>query len=446
MRGRVLAASLVALAATLAPATGSGQVFFGSRPHPEVTVGPLFVRAEITPALGPTTVDVLFSLVVPPTRSAAELAQDLYLLWPGTVHGAAGPRDPELARFAESRGFTIVGEGTLPLVGRRLYRTGGEPREEPVPGGAPYVTFVREVETLGRSTPVTWIRIPWTPKLVNRVWLMALRLEVDGLVQPKAVSAVERLFTGPRHRVVLSFHDIRGRGAFPIYLEHRDRVVRLSEDPAQIQLVFAAADRLRVEALTPPSASRRPSERRQATEIVSTYLDRSDGLTPQTLTVEFGYFTWLQTWAPILVPFLFFVAGNVAAVLVRRLAERARAVLAARLSFGRPGTETARAGGVILPRETLAKLASGETTYREVLQLCGPESEEREDVRGGHRALVYRGQRVVPRRRRNFGWIGTVAHWDVEHHEVDITFEGDVMRDVQARVRRTHLPSPEPAP
>ena len=50
-----------------------------------------------------------------------------------------------------------------------------------------------------------------------------------------------------------------------------------------------------------------------------------------------------------------------------------------------------------------------------------------------------RGQRVVPHRRRSFGWFATVGHWDVEDHEVQIDFERDRVRDVQARVRRSRL-------
>jgi hypothetical protein len=42
-------------------------------------------------------------------------------------------------------------------------------------------------------------------------------------------------------------------------------------------------------------------------------------------------------------------------------------------------------------------------------------------------------------------WLATVEHWDAEEHEVDIDLERDVVRDVQARVRRTRLDAPEPA-
>lgn len=43
------------------------------------------------------TVDVLWSLAVPPTRSALGLEQDLYLLWSAELGGEGpGPGDPAL--------------------------------------------------------------------------------------------------------------------------------------------------------------------------------------------------------------------------------------------------------------------------------------------------------------------------------------------------------------
>jgi hypothetical protein len=59
--------------------------------------------------------------------------------------------------------------------------------------------------------------------------------------------------------------------------------------------------------------------------------------------------------------------------------------------------------------------------------------------------LIYRGRRVVPRRRHLFGWIATVSRWDVEHHEVELVLERGIGQDVQARVRRAHLAQPEEA-
>ncbi len=60
------------------------------------------------------------------------------------------------------------------------------------------------------------------------------------------------------------------------------------------------------------------------------------------------------------------------------------------------------------------------------------------------RTLVYRGQRVVPHRRRSFGWLATVSHWDVEHQEVQIDFERDRVQDIHARIRRSRLTEQPP--
>ena len=42
-------------------------------------------------------------------------------------------------------------------------------------------------------------------------------------------------------------------------------------------------------------------------------------------------------------------------------------------------------------------------------------------------------------------FLATVEHWDAEEHEVTIDLERDVVRDVQARVRRSRVSAPEPA-
>ena len=201
---------------------------------------------------------------------------------------------------------------------------------------------------------------------------------------------------------------------FPLYLEHRDRVVRLAEDPAQLLIDFADTDHLKIDELFPQSAKRQISETLESTESVSMFLD-SEGLSPQTLTVQFGYFTRLQSWAPILIPVLFFVLGNGAGVLVRTVTERISKRLAGRLKFGRPReTPQVRQQGVVLDEETLGQIRPGATTYDEVLQLCGRDVEERSRVTDpDHRTLVYRGRRVVPRRRQVLGWLApsTTGTW-----------------------------------
>ena len=312
--------------------------------------------------------------------------------------------------------------------------------------GAPFVTFIRDGGPLGLTVPATYIRIPWAPEAANRVWLMDLRMTLNGLLKPKRASWIEDLFWGPRHLISIGFNDVRPRAVFPIYLEHRDRVVRLAADPSQLVLNFADADHLKIDEVFPRTSSRRLSESLESTEVVSLFLDKSEGLTPQVLTVQFGYFSGLQAWTPILIPLLFFILGNAAGPLLTRLTMRVGRGLAARVRVGRNGGRPARDTGVVLSRETLALLVPGETTYEEVLRLCGPHTEEHERLDSpDRRTLVYRGRRVVPHWRRRLGWLATVGHWDVEHHEVEIALERDRVSDVQARVRRSRLAHPEGA-
>lgn len=441
------AAGLLVLVLGGAPTPGHAQLFLASRPHPEFMIGPLFIRASVTPALDPVRVDVLWSLVIPPTRSASELEQDLYLLWPGSVRsdGSAGQPDPALARYVEARGFVVVAEGRLPLYARGLYQMDEDVPPEPVGGGAPFVTFVKAGGPLGLTPPATLIRIPWTPKLANPVWLMDLRMTVDGLIKPRKASWIENVFWGQRHVISLSFNEVRSRVLFPVYFEHRDRVVRLADEPSQLLVNFADADHLKIDEMVPPSSNRRLSESLESTEVVSLFLDRSEGLTPQMLKVQFGYFRGLQAWAPVLIPVLFFIVGNVARPLVERLLKRAARSVSARVRVGRPSdTWSGRATGVVLSRDALGRIIPGETTYDEVVQLCGPDAEEQQQLGPAERrTLVYRGRRVVPHRRRTFGWLATVSHWDVESHEVEIEFERDRVRDVQARVWRSRLTHPQ---
>ena len=97
----------------------------------------------------------------------------------------------------------------------------------------------------------------------------------------------------------------------------------------------------------------------------------------------------------------------------------------------------AQTTGVILSSEALDRITPGETTYQEVLRLCGSAGELHESrTTPERRRLVYRGRRIVPNRRRTFGWVATVSHWDIEHHEVVVEFDGDHVRDLQADVRR----------
>jgi len=176
---------------------------------------------------------------------------------------------------------------------------------------------------------------------------------------------------------------------------------------------------------------------------VSIPLTASEGITPQVLKVGFTYFSGRIAWRPVLISLLFLGLGNVTGPLVVALLRRLGRVARARVQVGRRTAAPPRETGTILSRDVLAGLLPGETTYEDVVRRCGAHAEERERLSGGRRTLVYRGQRLVPNRRRTFGWFATVGHWDVEHHEVEIELEGGRVRDVTAHVRRTRLTEPQ---
>ena len=448
LRASALAALLVVATAGAAPA----QLFLGARPGSELTVGPLFVTATVKPDLSVLTVEVMWSLNVPPARSAGDFEQTIDLLWPGEIlpDPAAGPADPELGRYLEQRGFTVIGDGRVQLLARSAYELETDVQPERIDGGAAFVTFVRQGGALGLTPAASYVRVPWHPKMTNRAWLMTLRFQTRGLVKPKPATWVESVFWGSRHRLELAFNDVRSPALFPLYFEHRDRVLRLTDDPSQLVVLFSEADRLKIDEIAPAAATRRRHESLESTEAISRFLDTSEGLVPQTLTVQFGYFSGLQSWAPILIPVLFFVLGNAFRPLIAAAATRAGQIIAARVRFGGGGADAqiARESGVLLSREQLAGIVPGQTTREQVLAIAGPDPEEFEDLAAPERhTLIYRGRRMVPRQSRRFGWFITMRGWDVEHHEVEIEIERDVVRSVHARVRRIHgAAAPKTAP
>ncbi len=114
-RARLVLAVLLLLVA--APATAHAQVFLASKPNPPFEIGPLFVRASVTPKLGAIDVNVIWSVVLPATRSAAGVEQDLYLMWPGSLVPDAklGKSDPALEKYITDRGFAMKTSGRLTL-------------------------------------------------------------------------------------------------------------------------------------------------------------------------------------------------------------------------------------------------------------------------------------------------------------------------------------------
>jgi len=224
-----------------------------------------------------------------------------------------------------------------------------------------------------------------------------------------------------------------------MYFEHRDRVVRLAPDVSLLLASFSDADYLRIEDISPPVATRRGSRVRAGSENVSLALTPVDGAVPQVLKVRFNYFSGWIAWRPILVSALLLLLGNLAGVLL--FTQQFSGVLRRRLHIGRSREgETARPTGIVLPPETLRGITPGESTYADVVRLCGRPTEETEELSPyRRRSLVYRGRLTVPQRSFSLGWVATVNGWDAEDYEVVIDLDGDHVRDIQSRVRRSRV-------
>ena len=436
-RSRILLGA-VALGAVLVgmPAGVHGQVFFGSQPKSGLTVTPLFIVAGVSPDADGVAIEIMFSVLIPPGKSALDFEQDLYLLWPGQVAAAsAGASAISLPQDVAAQ-LTTIGEGRLRLEAKRNYESTAD--SEPLGEGAPFITVVRPSGAMGVSPAATYIRIPWSPRLANQAWLTSVQFTAKDVLKPKGTTWLGRLVSGPRSLLALGFNDVGSPAAFSMYYWQRDNVLPVAS-PARIVANFAGADRLAIDTLFPPAARREPSPSVPDTDVVSLFLTNTGTLIPEVLRIEFGYFSRLQSWGPILIPALFFALGNGAGVLARTLFEAVYKRLAGRFQLGRRrASATGVDVGAVIPRERLAEIVPGETTYEDVLRVCGREVEEREDfATPSRKALVYRGRREVPHRRWAWSWLAAVSHWDVERHEVEITLDNGIVQDIQVRVGRS---------
>ena len=177
----------------------------------------------------------------------------------------------------------------------------------------------------------------------------------------------------------MSYHEVRDRPLFAMYFANRDRVVRLADAPAELLVNFAHSNRLKIDEVFPPIALRRLSETEESTEVVSLFLDKTEGITPQHLAVHFGYFSKVQAWALVLIPAMIFALGQAVGPMLGRTA--IRLVNAGRVRFVSAGGTTSlapRQTGVVLPREVLQNIVPGQTTRDDVIRLCGADVEQLE--------------------------------------------------------------------
>ena len=423
--------------AAMCPQSADAQVFLASRPNPTFEIGPLLITATVTDKIAPNTPIRIVWGIVPSSTPGSGPGEDLYLLWPGQISGhEASPAEPGLITAVERPGTRITASGRLALSSRSAATLGSGMRAEAA-SGAPFVSFERKSNATERVNAGSLIRIPWEPKFAERDRLMILELNVRNLVRPHRSTWIRELFLGRRYDVALSFNNVRVSPLFALYLQRRDQVVRLADEVSQLTLSFQQGQSLKLDEIVPASAMHQQSESAKSPEIVSLVLNHSDGLAPQILQVRFGYFNGLWAILPLVFTVGLFALGHVAGPLVATLARRAQALVAARLHFGRKRGPMTRTTGVVLSSDALDRITPGETTYQDVLRLCGLTGELHESrTTPERRRLVYRGRRIVPHRRRTFGWVATVSHWDIEDHEVVVEFDGDHVRDLQADVRR----------
>jgi hypothetical protein len=417
------------------------QAFIASRAHPEFGIGPLFVsvsvgKDDVRPAHRPVTVTVTWNLVLPEHPAAPDIAQDLYLLWPGEVPGAAGDEkaDPRLLAQVEALGFRSKESGRLPLSGGRRSDLGTGAEFRPL-GEASFVTFGDGGAVRG-TTGATVIRVPWVPELGSPDWLVRLQIPVRDVIVPRPVTWIEDLFWGRWYVVTLAFGDLESLALYPFYFGVRDRVVPVAGDFSMLLIDFADARRLRVDETIPASALRREGEGGDDRATISLALAPSRGLLSQLLKVHFTYAPQRLPARPLLISAALVVLGGTLRWLFTPTIALIGRALRARVLLGR--STAGRYHGTTPSPQALAQIHPGETTYEDVRRLFGPWAEEQVSLPAGQtRAVVYRESRVIPRRGWSLGWIASVRYWEVEDHEVEISFERDRVRDVQARIRRS---------
>jgi hypothetical protein len=432
----LLAIAIVLIAS--GPSAVAAQVFVATSPRPDITIGPLFVGAT-APAdfAAPVNVSVTWNVVQRP--SAPQYGQTLALLWPTEIAAATAPGEgePELVNYVESRGFTSTGSGRLALRARNQSQLGLPTPAEELPTTASYVSFVRrDAPPQAGTGALIWI--PAIKHLGDPRWVLNLTFPARGLIGPKPATWLEDVFWGRRNALRLSWGDVGSIAFYPLYHEHRDRIVPLAREYSRLLVNFPDADHLRIEAIEPAAATRAGSRLRAGAETVSLPLNTVDAA-PQTLRVQYAYYRGVFAWRPVLISLGLLILGNLTGLLM--VSGRVSSLVRARLRVNRGGPGHDRTP---LTPERLAHIRPGESSYDDVVRACGlPDEQHHRVADGARRTLVYRATRRRAERGLTVGWLTTVRHWDIERYEVDIELDGDRVRDVVVHVRRSRASTPD---
>src|SRR5262249_19760862 len=141
----------------------------------------------------------------------------------------------------------------------------GDPIAEP----ASFVTFYKRGTSPTQTGLGSFIKIPWTPFLADPVTLTSLTMKLKDLVAPKPATWFEGLFWGRRYILTLGAGTAGSVALYSMYLEQRDRVIRLAPDFSLLIANFDDAEHLRVEEISPAAATRRPSRVRAGVENIT---------------------------------------------------------------------------------------------------------------------------------------------------------------------------------
>ena len=409
-------------------------MFLAKDPHPPFRVGPLFVSHQMPRQPdGIVQVNVSWSLTSPAGRTPP-VDDDLYLLWPAEVVASTvdGPADPELARYVASRKLHMLNSGRLRVRVRDRNLIGTTNLGEDLNVVASYVTFVRAgAPQLGTGS---YIKIPWTAKMNDAFSVLTLSMPMRGFISVKPASWFEETFWGRRYVATGSFGDVGqiALSLFPIYFDRRDHLVPLARDYCILIMNFPDNDHLRIEEISPASASRRGSRVRAGVETVSMALAGGDGISSHVMRVHYNYFSGVIAWRPIVVSLILLAVGNVMGTIM--LGQSITGMIRRRFSIGAP---RAKKSGVVIDQDALRAIEPGRSTHADVVRVCGTAQEERQRLGGRQRTLIYRGTLLNTHRRFALGWLSTVRFREIEHHELVIEIEDDRVRDVELRVGRS---------
>src|SRR5262245_42550468 len=242
------------------PSESAAQIFLASKPHPEFTIGPLFLIANVQRDLS-VTVNLSFSLTPRQGADADAMEQDLFLLWPAEVAEASAPgaADPTLARDVHQN-FTVVNSGRLMLRSRDRTLVGTGQLGEPLPQVASYVSLTRRGPLATQLSPVTYVQIPRTHNLADPLLVTTLVVPLRGPGTPQPASWIAETFWGRRWILTTGYGDL-GSPVMPlysIYFERRERVLRLAPGFSQVIASFSDSDHLLIDSIEPTAATARP--------------------------------------------------------------------------------------------------------------------------------------------------------------------------------------------